>query len=146
MRTTDEQYVKWLEQEVSVCLDARDAYAHLEEEKPQTYKNLMKVISARLRSAYTHLGKFNEALVWCDTLQEEAEVRLLMEAVEKDDNEFCSCQSKHPEYVTHYEWKRIYSRKHGKVMPVVKCVACGAINATAHATLEMQEQQKARRK
>lgn len=76
---------------------------------------------------------------------EQVRLRSVADAIDKDDDEFCNCGTTtarvgnedvkvHP----HYEVKKVYSRKHGKIVSLVGCTACGELNASANPPEQLQ--------
>lgn len=66
------------------------------------------------------LGLFDEA-----GTEEAAQIKA---AIELDDNDFCSCVAEiGKEYQT---IRKVWSEKHGGMVPVLRCHLCGHMNAT----------------
>lgn len=78
------------------------------------------------------LGQFDEAIALGS--QEAAEIKA---AVDRPDNEFCDCEAAlGKEYQTA---RKVYSERHGKVVPVLRCHLCGNLNATDFIPSERHE-------
>jgi hypothetical protein len=89
----------------------------------------------RLTEGLELQGRFDEA---AQVHPSEGEsLRMIADAVRRDDSEVCDCPvtqtdvaGKSIEIHPSYEVKKVYSRKHGQMVSLVGCTACGFLNAT----------------
>jgi hypothetical protein len=91
----------------------------------------------RLAEGLELQGRFREAAGIHPKKREKERLFAIEEAIARPDDEFCGCpadekevQGRKFEAHPHYEVKRIYSRRHGKSVSLVKCRKCGSLNAT----------------
>lgn len=79
------------------------------------------------------LGKFSVAAAVGTTVQQKL-VEQILQAISIDDKEQCNCSDIPIEpgvfASRHFIWRYVYSTKHSKLMPIMKCSQCGHLNAT----------------
>jgi hypothetical protein len=82
-------------------------------------------------------GDYEQAVTVHPLKREQTRLKKIVEAIDKPDDKFCKCpptKTEHDgqaiEIHPHYEVKKIYSRKHGRVVSLVGCSKCPSLNAT----------------
>lgn len=82
-------------------------------------------------------GRYEDAAVVHPHKREQARLRKIEEAINKDDDTFCDCPptvatlgDAEIEVTPFYEVKKIYSRKHSRLVSLVACSKCPDLNAT----------------
>lgn len=91
----------------------------------------------RIASALAEQGRYHEALVASPDGARAEEYQAIIDAIEKDDSEECGCEDEErhdlgPHAVRlprHYIHDYIYSYRHGRETPVIRCSQCGHLNA-----------------
>jgi hypothetical protein len=90
----------------------------------------------RLAEVLAEQGRYGEALLVAPEGARAGEYRSLIEAIERPDTEECGCpdevneqQGPHPiRLPRHYVHDHVWSYKHQKEMPVIRCSLCGHLN------------------
>jgi hypothetical protein len=118
-------------------------YAEMEVELAKvnlTLFNNPDVIEAERRRLIDNLitlGRFDEALSLNPDEDLKELAKQLKEAVNRGDNEKCSCEDLEIEVKgkkrivsRFHELRRVLSQNHDRVIPVMRCGSCGFLNAT----------------
>lgn len=91
----------------------------------------------RLAQGLEMQGHFLEAAKAHPDNGEKTRLRKIEAAIQKDDQKFCRCKAETAEVNgeavavdPHYEVKRVFSRRHRKLVSLVGCRKCGSLNAT----------------
>lgn len=93
-------------------------------------------VRAQLADAWADQGRFDEAAKIHPNVDRQRRYTEIAQAIERDDDETCPCEDQTVMDVTQNKNvvvyaqnidKMVYSRKHRKLMPLVRC-ACGDLN------------------
>jgi hypothetical protein len=107
----------------------------------------------RLVQSYITLGEFDKALQVATKPENILEVNRYKHAVNRPDNELDDCQNQLVTLpggdfgeISRFQFKRrIYSKKHGKVMNVLYCHKCSFLNVTDVVPTDLKTQLDGRR-
>lgn len=91
--------------------------------KLEELKAARLAISGRMAEAYATLGRFDLAAEHAPVPAVRDEYQTVLEAINRDDGEWCACA---PE--KSFVKQEFYSLKHGRMMPMMKCLGCGGLN------------------
>lgn len=95
--------------------------------KLQDLQDARHHISARLAEAYASIGRFDLAAEIDPRPESRAEYVEILEAINRDDDEWsCECAPGRD-----FIKKNVFSLKHGRVMPMRKCLGCKETNVTS---------------
>jgi len=108
----------------------------------------IKTEAKKLCESLIIMGRFDEAEKAAQDETALARIAELREAIDRDDKEVCECPphqlptpGKEPDVEIHHRHtrERIYSPKHHRLTPVVRCVKCNHVNVTHHPVAKIEE-------
>jgi hypothetical protein len=116
--------------------------------KARTEKSVrLDIAKARLADALAEQGRYDEAAAAANSPEQRAEYTAMWQAVWLDDDETCPCEPfvDGNMSLTHdHVAIEVISQKHGnRLMPAIRCNACGFVNVRP-LTHELQQLHKAR--
>jgi len=107
---------------------------------------MLKQEKIRLAHGLELQGRYSEAAEAHPHKREQKRLREIEEAIAKDDSDICDCPPEKAELNgqaievhPHYEVKKIYSRRHGKMVSLVGCRKCQSLNATPTIPAQLQK-------
>lgn len=103
---------------------------------PAVPEDKIELERRRLAESLMIVGEIDQAIEIAPTEELRSRAVALKAAVDSDDNAHCDCKAivhkGHNFSSRHGTSFHIKSKKHGKIMPVRKCAACGALNVSEH--------------